>query len=316
MSIQVEEAGLLTTVQDLGRPGYRRFGVTPGGAMDQQAAVLANTLLGNPPSAAVLECTLSGPSLRFLASTWICLTGADMQATCDSQAVPVGQVFHVDAGQLLSLGYTHNGCRGYIAVQGGVEVPQVMGSASTFLRGGFGGYQGRALQQKDQLIIAKTTTRKSLSEGAQVSPSLTEYMDQKNGIRYLPDNDAGVESRQQFEKQSFTVSQAADRMGYRLSGAPVPQWVDREPLSSGVCVGTIQLPADGQPIVLMNDCQTTGGYPLLGQVITVDLAKMAQLKPGDTLQFFPVTLEEAQERLKQQQHDWARLAIAVRYNWR
>ncbi len=316
MSIQVEEAGLLTTVQDLGRPGYRHFGVMPGGAMDQQAAVLSNILLGNAPSKAVLECTLTGPCLRFTAAAWICLMGADMQASCDSRRVAHGQVFFVEAGQRLSLGYARNGCRSYLAIRGGVDVPLVMGSASTFLKGGFGGYHGRALRAGDRLAVVKAPAGEPQRQGWYASPALTEYLDRINCIRYFPDITISRFPRQQFEAQSFTVSQQSDRMGYRLRGKALPRWLDHEPLSEGVCAGTIQVPADGQPIVLMNDCQTTGGYPVLGQVITVDLAKIAQLKPGDFLRFVPVTLKEAHTALKQQQQGRARLAIAACYHWR
>ncbi len=316
MSIQVEDAGFLTTVQDLGRPGYRHLGATPGGALDQQAAVLSNALLGNAPSKAVLECTLAGPCLRFTASAWICLMGAHMQTSCESRSVDHGRVFFVKAGQRLSLGYARNGCRSYLAIRGGIDVPLVMGSASTFLRGGFGGCHGRALQAGDRLAVAEAPAGDPLWEGWYASPSLTDYLNRTNCIRYFPDINISDLLRQRFEEQSFMVSHQSDRMGYRLTGKALTCWFDHEPLSEGVCAGTIQLPADGQPIVLMNDCQTTGGYPVLGQVITVDLAKIAQLKSGDSLHFVPVTLEEARTALKQQQQDRARLAIAACSHWR
>jgi len=284
-TIRVIDAGILTTLQDGGRPGYRAFGMPVSGAMDLGSLHLANGLVGNPKDEAVLEITAKGPVLEFLSDTDIALAGADLRPVIDGREVRNGQKIRVRGGQILSFSGLKSGLRTYLAVGGGFDVPLVMGSKSTYLRGKVGGFHGRALQAGDELFIgepAETDTNPFL-----YNPKI--HTD-KAGIRVVkgPEWDRFTTAGQQvFLDSEFTVSQYTDRMGMRLNGPPVELYGGGDILSSGVIPGTIQVTGDGQPIILMNDCQTTGGYVRIGCVISEDLQVLAQLMPGQKLRFTP-----------------------------
>ncbi len=320
VSILVEEPGLLTTVQDLGRQGYRQYGIPLAGAMDQQAAATANIMLGNEPGFGVIECTLVGPVLTFSIATQICLAGGDMNARLSGYPVSLGRVIQVQAGETLKLGTAIRGCRTYIAVKGGIQVEPVLDSLSTFLKGGIGGYQGRALSQGDILDIKKSQfILDEVTTDWGICNELLEYPSGICPVRYVEgthyhwfDN----KSINDFQQYDYTVNPASDRMGYRLQGVALRRSNNRELVSEGVTVGTIQVPPEGLPLVLMSDCQTTGGYPRLGHVITVDIPRLAQLKPGDKIRFSPVTLTQAQSLFIQQMRSLERLAIAADYKWK
>lgn len=302
MEMRIVHAGQWTTVQDLGRRGYRAAGVPLSGAMDPFALRIANSLVGNAESAAALELTLVGPEIEFSADTIIALGGADCAGLAAWKPVAV------TAGQRLNLGECRHGCRGYLAVTGGIDVPLVLGSRSTYERGGFGGLEGRALREGDVLKLgvqsaASASGGESAAEGAvhnratriatwRIDPRVLPAYATAAAVRVLAGAQAGEFGRAFFETE-FTIAPQSDRMGLRLMGGKLERSRGEELLSSAVLPGTVQVPRDGQPVVLMADAQTIGGYPQVAHVISVDLPVMAQLRPGDTVRFSEVTLEEA-----------------------
>ena len=331
MSLRIIGAGLQTTVQDLGRPSHQRQGIPGGGAMDRAAIRVANIILGNDDGAAALEAALIGPTVTFEQSTLIAVTGGDLEPTLGEQPLAMWHPIHVPRGATLRFGRPQSGCRTYIAVAGGIDVPPVFGSRSTYLRAAFGGYQGRALRAGDELAFG---------EPSQLSMKIAESLPLTNNhsttarwsightlrSRYSPEpivrliggthtDLLSATSRTKLFSATFKVSSSSDRMGYRLNGAALPLREPVELLSEGVTFGTVQLPPDGSPIILMADRQTAGGYPRIGEVASVDLPLVAQLKPGEGLRFRPISVEEAQQLYLMQEQDLAqaRSAIALRY---
>jgi antagonist of KipI len=314
MSLLVETPGLLTTVQDLGRRGFQHLGVGPGGVMDPVSHRLANLLVGNPESAATLEITLAGPSLRFETDALIALGGADLAPTIEEQPVRLWRPTLVRAGARLAFGAPRQGCRCYLALAGGFRLPRVMDSASTSLAAGFGGFQGRALKRGDRLDGVPCPRERYPSlwqrfdRGLQTClaldwfPAWYRELDflRPAGLRLIPGPQwpaLTAEARRALLEDSFQVASNSDRMGIRLRGPRLALERPMEMLSAGVATGTLQLPPDGSPILLMADRQTTGGYPRLGELAGVDLAKAAQLCASDPVRFTAITLEAAQELL-------------------
>jgi antagonist of KipI len=292
MEMTVLSPGLLTTVQDLGRPGHRRHGVTPGGAMDAFALRVANLLVGNAGNAAALEFTLTGPRLKFSGDALVALCGGEFGN------LPDWRLVRVRAGGEISLEKCRAGCRGYLAISGGFDVPPVLGGCGTDLRGGFGGHEGRALRAGDVLKVKRGrleahTLRPDAALHHFIAPEIRPPYSRSPTVRVVRGVEAG-EFSNYFFKQAFTIEPASDRMGLRLAGPPLARRAGGgELVSSPVAPGTIQVPPDGQPIVLMADAQTLGGYPKIAHVISVDLPLLAQLRPGDTVGFMEVALEEA-----------------------
>lgn len=312
MILSILEPGLLTTVQDLGRPGYQQAGLVVGGAMDATALRVANLLVGNPPTAAGLEITLRGPRIRFGDDCLLALAGADLSPTLDGQPVGRYRPVWVRAGTELAFGRPVAGCRAYLAVAGGLAVPLVLGSRATYLRAQLGGLHGRALQAGDELpigplpptgarLLATLAPKAAGAAWAQASwavgpllgptPAPAPHLRAVRGPEY---GQFGEASQWALWQAPFEVTPAADRMGYRLQGPALVRPVPTELLSSAVTLGTVQVPPDGQAIVLLADRQTTGGYPRVAQVITADFSALAQLRPGQHFWFAEVTLAEAQ----------------------
>ncbi len=291
--IEVLRAGRCDLVVDQGRPGLRAIGVPAGGAADQAALVAANRLVGNEATAAGLEMTLSGPALRFLAGGVIALAGADFRAERSSGAAAGWDETLVMApGETLSLGPAQAGCRCWLAVRGGLTVPLVMGSRSTFLPAGFGGYQGRPLRAGDRLETGAHADEVHLLRA--YAPPASEPdapLRVLAGPQVGQFDDAGLAA---FFGGVYRVAPASDRRGLRLSG---PDAAHRpiELRSQGVLPGAIQVPPDGQPIILGWDGPVTGGYPVIASVIEADLPRLAQLKPGDPLRFITLEREAAWE---------------------
>ena len=287
--LQAETGGLLTTVQDAGRFGYQRDGLTPSGPMDPWAHTAANLLCGNERGAAAVEVTLLGPALRVLAPVRLALTGADLSATVDGLPLTVWRTHTLTPGQTLRFGRRVSGARAYLAVTGGFAVPQVLGSRATFLRGGFGGLQGRRLQAGDILegfAAAPSLPGMGLAEPpAYPRPAVLRVLPGPHECHFA---DA---ARAAFFDSEYAVSPRSDRQGYRLDGPAVPTLGSI--LSEAAPMGGLQMPPDGQPILLMADRQPTGGYPLIGVVVSADLTLAGQLAPGDSVCFWPVTLAEA-----------------------
>ena len=296
--IEVLAPGPLSSLQDLGRHGFQRYGVGPAGAMDDWSHRLANLLVGNLPEEATLEITLLGPSLRFHEATLIAITGADLGARLNDQPVTPGWPLRVAAGSLLAFGRRRLGCRAYLAVRGGYAVAPVMGSRSTARRAGFGGFEGRALRKGDRLAIGPSSDVTARlppappagfvsAECPAPGPAPLRVLTGQQWAQF------SAEAQQRLLGEAYVVHQQSDRMGYRLSGPPLALRAPLEMISEAVAFGTVQVPPDGQPIVLMADRQTTGGYPKIASVLSIDLPRLAQAVPGDTLRFAPSTLAEA-----------------------
>jgi antagonist of KipI len=312
--VKVLDHGLLTTIQDLGRMGFAKDGVGPGGAMDRDAIRVANVLVHNPEGAAALEITLVGPAIEFEDDAFIAICGADLSPRIADVAIPSWRAVYVQQGSVLSFGPARWGCRAYLAVAGGIDVPEVMGSRSTYLRAGIGGVEGRALQAGDSFPVADAPpgSVRSMQRAAEAIGPLPFALSERSwddparlyragAIRFVPGPhwelmDDGDRAR--FTTDTFTISTDSDRMGYRLSGPPLRSVGGEELISTAVLTGTVQVPPGGAPIVLMADRQTTGGYPMVAQVITADLPTVAQRRPGDEILFEASTVELAQQELR------------------
>ena len=301
--IEVIEPGLLTTVQDVGRFGYLRHGVPVSGAMDPVALRLANLLVGNPEDEACLEVTLSGPSLRFRSSAVIAVTGADLSPSINGSPIGAWGSTAVQQGDVLTFEGQESGTRAYLAVAGGLDVPMVMGSKSTFMKAGIGGFEGRALKTGDMLMTRLPSSSTGVSE-RRIPRSLVPSYDSSLPIRVMlgPQDDRFTEEGLGvFLGEAFMVSAQSDRMGYRLQGPKVKHVSGPDIISDGIPFGGVQVSGDGQPIVLMADRGTSGGYTKPATVISADLGKVAQRMPGDEIRFQKVTLEEAHKALAQQE---------------
>ena len=328
MSIRVIRPGLLTTIQDLGRYGLQQFGVIVSGAMDPLALRISNLLVGNEQNEAVLEVTLSGPGLLFEHEALIAITGADLSAVIDSHAVPLWRPIWVRQGSLLEFGSPVRGCRAYLSVAGGFDVPLVMHSRSTYLRAGLGGFDGRSLQAGDVLNLRSASPFvsqqiKRMSESGSEYPliapgwfggsDLAEYADDPT-IRVISGGQYdwfNEESREAFVSEPFRITKQSDRMGYRLAGPTMRFIQPRDLISEAVTVGTVQVPPEGQPIILMADRPTTGGYAKIAPVATVDIPVLAQLKPGARIRFRTVSVEEAQELYRSRESMIRRLRCGI-----
>ena len=286
MEMTITRAGMLTTVQDLGRAGFRAAGVPSGGAMDALALRVANLLVGNQENAAALEVTLVGPELIFSKDSVIAVTGAEFPG------VPAWQPLKVKAGEPVKLGASVKGCRGYLAVAGGLEIAAVLGGRGTDLRGGFGGFEGRALRDGDVLRV--NPAERSVEAHWRIDERILPEYSAAPIVRVLRGAHA-EEFGGSWLGVEFKVTPQSDRMGLRLAGPALVRTDGAELPSSAVTPGTVQVPPDGRPIVLMADAQTIGGYPQLAHVISVDLPLMAQLRPGDTVKFQAVSLDEAHQ---------------------
>lgn len=289
--MEVLHAGLCDLVMGASRPGLGALGVPAGGAADPAALVAANALVGNIAAAAGLEITLAGPTLRFPRGATVALTGAPFMATRSCGApVAWNETLVLAPAETLTIGRVESGCRCWLAVQGGLVVPEILGSHSTFPPAGFGGHMGRALQAGDVLAVGAQTgevhvLRASLPVfGAMRSPLRVVAGPQARGF-----DDAGLVS---FFSKPYRITAATDRRGLRLAG-PAVAYAGGELPSQGVLPGAIQVPPDGQPIILGWDGPVTGGYPVIAVVVTADRARLAQLKPGDTLRFVTLEVERA-----------------------
>lgn len=297
MGILVQEPGLFTTVQDEGRYGYQQFGVTPSGPMDARSLHIANILAGNPMGEGALEMTFQGPSLQFEEDNIIAVTGADMHPTVNGTAVPMYQAVQVCKGDVLKFQFATNGSRGYVAFAGGLDIPLVMGSKSTLVSKGLGGVEGRKLQKGDRIGFSAPRTELPHMEDRHVSkPSYPAKEIVLRVVRGPQDDCFSNEELHRFFWHSFKITNEFDRMGCRLEREePVKHLNDGNIISDGIACGSIQVPTNGQPIIMLSDRQTVGGYTKIGTVISVDLPKLAQAKPGMQIRFIEVSLELAQE---------------------
>jgi antagonist of KipI len=324
LALEVLDGGLLTTVQDLGRTGYERFGVPVAGAMDPLALRAANWLVGNPLDAAALEITLVGPRLRATERCLIALAGADLGLRVNGWDLPPWMAVFVRQGWTIEFGGRKTGCRAVLAVAGGIDVGPVMGSRSTYLSGGFGGFEGHALRRSDIVpvglvgfhlpgLAGRTFPRRHIPNYSD-TPTIRVILGPQND--YFTDE--GIAT---FLSSEYEVSAASDRMGCRLTSiSPSPpgrgQGEGRSKrqestltrsdfISDGIPLGAVQVPTDGQPIVMLADRQTTGGYPKIAAVISADIPLLAQCVPGQSrMRFEAVSVEEAQTSYREMMGFW------------
>ncbi|MEW9501024.1 biotin-dependent carboxyltransferase family protein [Jeotgalibacillus marinus] len=317
--IRVKEPGLLSTVQDEGRHGFQQFGVITSGVMDPFALRIANLLVGNDEKEAAIEVTLTGPTIEFEEDALIAICGADFSAVLDEEPLPLWRPVVVKKGSTLHMKFSKTGCRAIIAMGGGLDLPFIMNSKSTYVRAGIGGFDGRAFDKGDVINgkpLSKTSsqivrsltkkTRKALTAKWSISSVYLAELYNRKTIRVIKGrqyDDFSAESQQDFWNEQYKLSSQSDRMGFRLNGPNLERIVSEDLLSEAVAFGTIQVPSDGQPIILLADRQTIGGYPKMGQVASVDLPALAQKKPGETMQFQEVSHQEAQRLLLKREQD-------------
>jgi biotin-dependent carboxylase-like uncharacterized protein len=292
---RVIKPGLFTTVQDLGRWGYQRLGVPVSGAMDEYAFAAANLLGGNRLNDASLEITLIGPEFEALHKAQIAVAGADFSLAINGNLVSMWETINIEKGDLITFaGSAQSGCRAYLAVKGGIDVPLVLGSRSTYARGGFGGNEGRALKTGD--LIRVFASEKSVKIKRTVPPELVPCYDKEFSVDVIlgPQEDTftaeGVET---FLSSPYAVTPESDRMGYRLTGTPIERKSTAELVTEALVKGSAQVPSNGQPIILMADAQTSGGYPKIATVCTPGASRLAQAKPNDKVHFNKVSLSQA-----------------------
>jgi antagonist of KipI len=317
MTAIVQRAGFLTSVQDLGRTGFRQFGVSTSGALDPFALRVANLLVGNDEGAAGLEITLGGLQLRFEDERIVAWCGGEFDVQIGSRALPAGHVAHLQRGDELKFARAQIGCRCWLAISGGIDMPVVLGSRSTDLRAKFGGIEGRALRDGDVIPLSKwpgsPTPATAISSWSAphdwVSPARRGPI--LRFIRGIDWERFNAPTLQRFTSEAFTVSPDSDRMGVRLDGPELKREDETDLISEAVAPGTIQVPPSGKPILLLGDCQTIGGYPKIAHVITVDLGVAAQLRAGDRVRFSEVSLQDAHRLLLERERDLDRFRIGL-----
>ena len=314
MTITVLNAGPLTTVQDGGRWGYQAYGMPVAGAMDRYALAVTNLLVRNPPEAAVLEMTLKGGVFRFETGAFAAIGGADMGAKLDELPLANWSSFYAPAGSVLAFDFIREGCRAYLSIAGGFDLPIVQGSRSTYLKAGIGGFEGRALKAGDALsagLAAKAVAAMTLP--AQFIPRYGNDIVLRTLLGPLDGLFEPAEINAFFEG-SYVVSNEADRMGYRLEGPSIKPRGKADIISDAVCQGAIQIPGQGMPIVMMADRQTTGGYAKIGTVIGPDLFLLAQAKPRDRIRFVRSCDEDAVAALREERARYALIKTLLERN--
>ena len=295
MSLKIIQPGILSLLQDSGRQGKHRIGLTNGGPLDREAFYYCNRLLGNEQNSTVIEISFGGMQLEVQVDTFMCLTGADMLLRVNGEEQPRWEVLAVTAGDTISLDFAENGCRSYLGVADGFIIEPEFGSTATVTRENIGGLRGDKLHAGDLLPCRTVSQRRRHYLPMEHQP----HYDTTITVRVIPGYQQHHFSRLQqrrFFSHAYTVSERCDRMGYRLEG-PVIDCDIEGILSEGICFGAIQVPADGQPIVLLNDRQTIGGYPKIGSALSLDAARLTQLTPGGTVHFAPISPHGAHNAL-------------------
>lgn len=296
---QVLKPGFFTTVQDLGRYGYLRYGVPISGAMDTFSLVAANLLVANNPDDACLEITLIGPELQALTKTQIAITGGAASPKINGQHVPMWQTLEVQEGAVVSFGKVESGCRAYLSIRGGVDTPPVLGSRSTYVRGGFGGINGRQLKTEDIIGGFHVSL---LKVGYSMPEELVpQFTDQFKALVILgPQADMFTERGiTTFLSSQYKVTLEADRMGYRLEGPIIEHKAKADIISDALLPGAVQIPRNGKPIMIMRDAQTAGGYPKIAVIITPDVSTLGQAKTNDIIEFSKITIQQAHEKISE-----------------
>lgn len=312
MSIKIITPGLLTTVQDCGRFGHQASGFSVSGVMDMRSYKLANILAGNAENLAVLEMTMLGVTAEFTQNTAFAITGGDFAPTLNGDSVKMYQTVYANAGDVLKLGAAKTGSRGYLAVLGGIDVPLVMGSRSTNLKCKIGGYCGRALKAGDVLEIGDSYPvdyRKKIRSFPADNFSADEAV-----IRVVlgPQDDyftkKGIDT---FLNETYTIIKDSDRMGFKLDGEVIENVSGVDIVSDGIALGSVQVPSGGKPIIMLADRQTTGGYAKIATVVSVDIPKLVQLKPGSRIRFESVSVKDAEKLYKKEQRVYEKLLFSI-----
>ena len=303
MNIHVLHPGFLTTVQDLGRPGWAHQGVSASGAADALSLRLGNRLCGNPEGAAALEMTLVGGRFEFDGAGVVCLAGADFGPALDGRPAPPWTALPVRPGQVLQTGPTRGGARCYLCVRGGLDVPPVLGSASTHLLTGLGGLEGRALRKGDALSI-RPHPLPPPDRFHRLNPAALERLHTSGPLRVVAGPQADhftAAARELFLRAAYRVTETSDRMGLRLAGPALEKSHAADLVTEGAPLGAVQAPRDGQPIILFVEHQTTGGYPKIAGVISADFHRLGQLRPRDEVRFELVSIAAALDLLREQE---------------
>lgn len=309
--LKILRAGPLSTIQDLGRGGYGQYGIPTAGAMDSWALQVANLLVGNSRYASGLEMTLQGVKAVVLSRAVLCITGGSGINTLNGQAIDNWWSFTVEPGDVLDLGVITHGCRAYLTVSGELDVPRVLGSSSTYLPALLGGLNGKALI-RDDLLSCRPIIKRSLPR--RLSTNLIPHYSDVCTLRIVPGLHMELfppETLNLFYSTVYEVTAQSNRMGYRLQGLALSPEKSAALVSDTVVFGAIQVPPDGQPIILAADHQTTGGYPVIGVVCSVDFSALAQLRPGQRLRFRPINIDEAQALYREQERVLSILAFAT-----
>jgi|AntAceMinimDraft_16_1070373.scaffolds.fasta_scaffold04348_3 biotin-dependent carboxylase-like uncharacterized protein len=297
---KVIKSGVFDTIQDLGRYGYQQFGMPVSGAMDSYALRIGNRIIGNKENEAGIEISTPGLSLRALNETAIVLTGANITFTINDNFAPMWETLAIKKGDTISFNKIQSGCRTYLLVAGGIDVPSVLGSKSTYTRAKIGGQNGRPLKKSDIIYISNPKQKlQDIINGKVVSINIPDYHEE-NEIRVIlgPQDDYFSEtSLSTFLNSFYEITVYSDRMGYRLKGPKIESKNGSDIITDGIPPGSIQVPRNGMPIVMLADRQTTGGYAKIATVISVDIDKFAQIKPGNKIRFRKVDLEEAHRLL-------------------
>ena len=312
MGIRVLKAGMLTTVQDLGRNGYQSQGFSVAGVMDVRSFKIANLLLDNPENEAVLEFTLIGPTLQFTSDTIIAITGGDFQPTVNGEPAPMYTALYMKRGDILKFGSARTGSRGYIAFSSYLDIPVVMGSRCTNLKSKIGGYKGRKL--KDEDYIGFRIKRIYLPYFLSRKLDLDEFDEEEVTLRVVMGPQDDMFTKQGIHtllSETYTVTSDFDRMGCRLEGPFIASKNGSDIISDGIAFGSIQVPAHGKPIVLLADRQTTGGYAKIATVASVDIPKLVQRKTDHKIRFQAITVEEAQKLYLEEEEQYVAMRSQI-----
>ncbi len=307
--LKIKNPGLLTTIQDFGRIGYQQYGVPVAGAMDSYAMQLANILVGNDRNDAVIEMTFVGPEIEFNLNTTIAITGADMSPNINGSLIEMYKTINVNKGDILKFNAVKQGCRAYLSICGGLDIPNIMESKSTYLRANIGGFEGRKLRVGDEIYVKARKNVRRVNTREIPKELIPQYKNEVAARVILGPEDKrftnqGIET---FFEDEYKITNQSDRMGYRLDGKKIEHKDGADIISGGIALGAIQVPGHGQPIIMMADRQTTGGYTKIANVISVDIPYLAQLKPGDKIKFKETTLDEAHKLIKQREEKLTKL---------
>lgn len=324
MGLKIKQPGIHATIQDIGRTGAQKYGVVVGGVMDELSLRIGNILVQNNQNEAAIEIMFFGTSITFTADHVIAITGGNLHPMMNGALVPMWRPIYIKKSSTITFKGTAKGCFTYISIAGGFEIPKEMDSKSTFIKAGIGGYKGRALEKNDVLevgspnkaskIIMKALKQSSVNPKWYVNHTAFYGQSDEQVIRVLKGSEYDLfseESQKIFKAEAYTLTTQADRMGYKFDGQTLKQSNPVNLLSEGVTYGTVQVPANGKPIILMADRQTTGGYPKIAQVITADLPKLAQVQPNSKVRFEIVSMLEAEKVLFAQEDRIKEISLGV-----